>query len=436
MVTIPPGWNNLTTIKNAGFKATLEPVQSFRVVDADEVLINKVRAVELDLLNELQKICERNNITIFAMYGTLLGTVRHGTIIPGDDDIDVALLRPDYDRLIALKHEFSGKYFLQTPDAENFFCGGYSKLRNVESTAISPDNWYVDCCEGIAIDIFPIDNCSKSRRKEKKRQRKILFYQRMLYAYSYGYFKDFLDMKIFKWKGYKYLGKLTARQKILEKFETVLKSGDKDSDEFCCYTHYTPEFFKKGFKKEYFSSFEKIPFANQTISVPVGYDALLEQRYGRYLDYSVYPDIRKYRHAFYMADVSYSFYKPKFRDCCRPVPVDKKLVLVGDCVMLSEFYARWGKKYTPSFFVEVDKIGWDVPSGMKNIQQISYDEFIRQSKEDFYIVICSIHIRETEKKLKDSGCSDYYIFIRKREWLLLSNPDIVVIEERIKNEEK
>ena len=433
MVKIPLAWEKLTLPKYAGYNATLEPIQTFRVVDADDRLIKQVQRIELDLLEKLQQVCKKHNLTVFAIYGSLLGAVRHGGLIPGDDDIDVALLRPDYDRLMSLRHEFTGKYFLQTPEADNYFCGGYSKLRNTETTAVSPNNWFVDCCEGISIDIFPIDKCSKSPRKEKKRQKMIRFYQRMLYAYTYGYFLKYMDMPILIWKGYKYLGKLFPRQMIIKKFNDVLKNGDSESNKYCCYTHYTPKSFKKGLDKNLFSSFESVPFENKEILIPNGFDKILENRYGRYLDYSVYPELRKYRHAFYATNNPYTFYKPKFRYCCRPVPKDKKLVLIGDNVMLSEFYGRWGVKFLPEFFVEIEKIDWEIPKPMISLKRITFDEFARNEKKDYYIVICSIHFREVEKKLRDIGSSDYYIFVWKKDWIMLSNPDVVVIEEKIKN---
>ncbi len=435
MKKIPPAWNILTKPQYTGRdNAELEPVITFRVVDKDADLINQVKQIELDLLKKLQDVCQANNIKVFAMYGTLLGAVRNGGVIPGDDDIDVALLRPDYDKLMSLQSEFSGKYFLQTPETDNYFCSGYAKLRNIESTAISPTNWFIDCCEGICIDIFPIDNCSKSKRKERWRQRIICFCQRMLYAYTYGHFKNFMDMKMLKWKSYKYLGKLIPRHFILKKFNEALKSGDNDSGEYCCYTHYSSRRIKKGISKKLFESFESVPFENQEILIPKGFDEILRRRYDQYLDYSVYPVLRKNRHAFYVPTTPYTFYKTRFRYCCRPIPAGKKLVLVGDNVMLSEFFGKFGTKYSPCYFVEIEKIEWSIPDIIKSVSVISIDEFAALEKTDYYIVICSIHFRETEKILRAIGCTDYYFFVWKTEWLLLSDPDVIIYEERLKNE--
>ena len=156
------------------------PLTVYRVLDYDDPLISDVRAVQLELLKKLVSVCEANGLTVFLMYGSLLGCVRNGGFIPGDDDIDVALMRDDYDKLMALVQSFTGDYFLQTPANDDCFYGGYAKLRKNGTSCIVPQNWYKNCNEGICIDIFPVDYTYADKKKERKKLRRIRQLQRFM----------------------------------------------------------------------------------------------------------------------------------------------------------------------------------------------------------------------------------------------------------------
>ena len=94
-------------------------------------------AVLLDLLLEFDRVCKKNGIRYFLDSGTLLGAVRHKGFVPWDDDMDVILLREEYDRLCEIGPEvFRHPYFFQTNETDPGSARGHAQLRNSETTCI------------------------------------------------------------------------------------------------------------------------------------------------------------------------------------------------------------------------------------------------------------------------------------------------------------
>ena len=99
--------------------ATLKiPNGFFEEEERNGYVITKKRkeiwAVEIDMLLKFIYVCEKHNLKYFADSGTLLGAARHNGFIPWDDDIDVAMLRKDYDKFCKIAiNEFKYPYFFK-----------------------------------------------------------------------------------------------------------------------------------------------------------------------------------------------------------------------------------------------------------------------------------------------------------------------------------
>lgn len=114
--------------------------------------------VQLDLLEKLIDVCKRHNLRCWVDGGTMLGTVRHKGFIPWDDDIDVAMMREDYDRLGEIAaQEFQHPYFYQTAYSDTDYYRSHAQLRMDGTAAIRPSDCFQPFHQGIFIDIFPMD---------------------------------------------------------------------------------------------------------------------------------------------------------------------------------------------------------------------------------------------------------------------------------------
>ena len=136
-----------------------------------EYLVNSsmknIWAVELDLLLEFDRVCKKYNLKYFLIFGTLLGAVRHKGFIPWDDDIDVAMPRNDYEKLLSLTQEFNHPYYLQTPFLKDGSCFSFLKLRNSNTSAVTNKFSYETFNQGIWIDINPLDSYDIEHAEEK-----------------------------------------------------------------------------------------------------------------------------------------------------------------------------------------------------------------------------------------------------------------------------
>ena len=191
--------------------------------------MKNVWAVELDLLNEFMRICQKYNIKWLADAGTILGAVRHKGFIPWDDDIDVILMRNEYDKFCEVaKKEIKYPYFFQTEETDPGCMRPHVQIRNSSTTGIIKGdlNSGKKFNQGIFLDVFPIDDIPnderelneflnkiyKARRKVdvikkftanykpaskwyKRPFKALIYYVLKIFGVSYGrYFNKFLDM--------------------------------------------------------------------------------------------------------------------------------------------------------------------------------------------------------------------------------------------------
>lgn len=121
--------------------------------------MKRVWAMELDMVKSFVSVCEKHNLTYYIMGGTLLGAVRHKGFIPWDNDVDMAMPRKDFNKLLEIgATAFEKPMFFQTPVTEQgrFFCT-YVKIRDERGTAASEAEYNKGINCGMFIDVFCLD---------------------------------------------------------------------------------------------------------------------------------------------------------------------------------------------------------------------------------------------------------------------------------------
>ena len=266
-------------------------------------VLRKVHQVQLELLKELDRVCRENGLRYMAIHGTLLGGIRHHGFIPWDDDVDVAMPREDYDRLLALGNPaLSEGFFLQTP-RNNYGCfyGGYSKLRRHGTAAIEPQNknkGWRSCHQGIWIDLFPIDVCQEDRGEQRNLQRQLSALQRLVYAKAYGPRAPVpADVSPARKAASWLLSRGVRRRRLLQSIDDLCRSQSPASPLrgiLACY--YGTRENKNIWPAGAVSDVVEVPFEDMMLPVPAGWDEILRARYGD--DYMSLPPVsRRYRHS-------------------------------------------------------------------------------------------------------------------------------------------
>lgn len=379
--------------------------------------MKKIWGIELTMLDMVGDICHRHGIPYFLIHGTLLGAVRHKGFIPWDDDVDIGMMRKDYDRFLeAAARELREPYVLQTMwTEEDCFFGGYARVRNGNTTAILPRELTHNSCQGIWIDILPFDLCTMDERKLQVKERKINRYYRLLNAKIYGKEeKRFAELSTWRWMGYRIAAAMLSHRWLCRGLDRAMRMyTEEETEDVACFSGYGRH---RTYHREDFRELTMVEFEGRSLPAPRGYEHYLTGLMGR--DYMKYPpkEERKPGHeGITDPERPYREYLDRMTGMFRELK-GKKIILFGAGLMFEDYMLKWGKRYRPDFIVDNDPDKWG--RTRLGIRIKSPEELLNIPAHRRRLIICSYYYKEIAEQLSEMGILDYHIYVQHVEWIM------------------
>lgn len=254
---------------------------------SDEFIVAYKRCL-IETMKVFMNFCAEYNIKYFCTGGTAIGAIRHKGFIPWDDDIDICMLREEYDRFMSLRDKCHGTGYAIIDYHDKGNPIPYGKFVNMNTTLVESDCF--PYASGLFLDIFPLDNVVENLEETKKIKNKVMsnvkLYQRTAFDLSCKDILKYLKnghvrsvLKVLKSKCV-YHHQYNKYVNILENDENMLRAteGDKVLN---YYTLYKIE--KEIFPKEWFAGTIEVQFEDIFIKLPVGYHEYLTKLFGDYM---------------------------------------------------------------------------------------------------------------------------------------------------------
>ena len=244
-----------------------------------EIKLEELKKIQIDILNDIDSFCKKNNIKYWLDYGTLLGAIRHSGYIPWDDDIDIGMMREDYNKFLKEYNKHTNKYQILACENAKDYLFPFAKVIDTNTILYEPDEDGIKI--GVYVDIFVHDNASDNDQDNINNYKKRDFYNKLRIAQIFPnmYDKTSTKKKILRFfinTYLKFFPKNYYTKKIINNSQRFNKEKTKKIADFIA-----P--YEAVVDKKLFKDFINVSFEKKKYPVPVGYDEYLKAIYNDYM---------------------------------------------------------------------------------------------------------------------------------------------------------
>lgn len=248
--------------------------------------LRRMQLIQLELLQEVDRICTKHHISYSVEGGTLLGAVRHGGFIPWDDDVDIAMVRSEYRKFckVCKKELDSEKYFFQNHDTDPEYRWGYAKVLKNGTSFVRYGQEHLKMRRGVYVEIFPMDGIPEGPIEKKFYNFLRVCCRKVMWSEVGKISCKSIGMRL--WFG---MVNRIPVDKAFAMLEFLSKKYDERRARYVTCLSF-PDCWVKGepgFKREYYLNTKRMLFEGEEINVPQKETELLVTLYGN--DYMTPP---------------------------------------------------------------------------------------------------------------------------------------------------
>ena len=252
-------------------------------IEITSEMLRELQLIQLECLIELDRICRLREIAYSIDGGTLLGAVRHKGFIPWDDDIDVIMLRRDYERFFIVCEQELDKtrFFLQEQRTDSYYRVGYPRIRRKNTEYIRAGQERFHHQTGVLIDIFVLDNVPDKKPLRYIHRALRFCFRKILWSASGKHVSKSAALRV--WfsiialipPGFAFWG-----------FSTLAKICNRRPTKLVCHyamTYPSPKVNSFGTPAELMDNYTELEFEGRMFKTVAGYDRYLSLLYGDYM---------------------------------------------------------------------------------------------------------------------------------------------------------
>lgn len=243
--------------------------------------LRRLQLIQLELLEEVDRICRKCGIKYNIIAGTLLGAVRHSGFIPWDDDADVALLRPEYEKFrLACKKELDkNRFYFQDHRNTKGYRWGYGKLRRKGTVFLRENQEHMPYEQGVCIDIFPLDGVPDNYLLRSVKNFECFCVRKLLWA-RVG---KKADENFWKKQVYRAFDKIPERA-VFRYYHRMIRRADRKKTRMVRILMFPTPNSEYGYYRCWYENRMDVVFEGKTFQGIKDYDSYLSFKFGNYME--------------------------------------------------------------------------------------------------------------------------------------------------------